>query len=134
MYDYYICTRGQIQCEQQMKNRLVSEAISHFGCMPISRILYPVISVRSTGAQSAISQDDRYLSALCVTTRVKRHFGHFYKRPTRPCIKVRILPFHSDISAGLLRSCPRNPRAFAFCVTARTSRITADGCYPLPYL
>lgn len=43
---------------------------------------------------------DSYLSASSVTRRVKRHFTTISCR-TRPCIKVRILPFHFCITAKL---------------------------------
>jgi hypothetical protein len=48
----------------------------------------------------------------------------------RPCTRVRILPFHpTGYPASYSR---RNSFAFARDVSARTSHLTVDGCYPLP--
>ena len=58
--------------------------------------------------------------------------SNFHREPSiaRPCTQVRILPFHPI--SYLIDYSRRNPSAFAFGVTARTSIFTYDGCYPLP--
>lgn len=68
-------------------------------------------------------------------------FSHSFlsskKKKARPCIEVRIWPFHSRLSTGLfppglLYQQTGNPRPFGSGVTARTSLIAQDGHYPLP--
>lgn len=50
----------------------------------------------------------------------------------RPCTGVRILPFQSYVSIRIIRQLAEPP-PFGSGVSARTSRITAYGRYPLPF-
>ncbi len=76
---------------------------------------------------------DDHLSRRSITRTLKRRSGILLsKLPVRPCTEVRILPFHSGIAAGTL--CVRASILSKLSVSVRTSRLAADGYYPLPML
>jgi hypothetical protein len=83
-----------------------------------------------------------YVSCPSIALGVERlsfEVSNWCTPKARPCTEVRILPLHPSTS---LRASPgfirrfilfRMPQPFGIGVTVRTSRLAADGRYPLPF-
>ena len=135
------------------------KAVSLHFIMPPTRVL--LIILRDNFLPqilfSCSCEGDNHLSVIRVATMIKRHsphldshyklvaYYHYYnflicsnkcqsRWGARPCIKVRILPFHPSTSKMriTLRSLGEPAPLSENSVSARTSRITPDGRYPLP--